>query len=80
MELDCSKYLSIDNGKGILINQTDARILDRHNINYLNCSNMSDLILIVGKYIDDNYDDELDDIEEVLIHLAENRYYNETKK
>lgn len=80
MKLDCSKYLSVDNGKGVLINQSDALILKQYGIDYLASRSMSELILIVGKYIDDNYDSELDDLEEVLSHLIENHYYNETKK
>lgn len=78
--LDCSKYLSIDNGKGLLISQNDAYVLGQYGIDYSSCISISDLILIIGKYIDDNYDSELDDLDEVLGHLMENHYYNETKK
>lgn len=77
---DYTKYLSIDNGKGILINPNDAYILEQYGIDYYNCSNMKDLILIIGNYIDDNYDSELDDLEEVLSHLVEMHYYIEVNK
>lgn len=78
--IDCSKYLSIDNGKGILLNKNDAYVLDSYGIDYSNCLSISDLILIIGKYIDDNEIDELDDLEMVLSNLMEMHYYNETKK
>lgn len=78
--IDCSKYLSIDNGKGILLNRNDAYVLDSYGIDYSNCLSISDLILIIGKYIDDNEIDELDDLEIVLSNLMEMHYYNETKK
>lgn len=78
--IDCSKYLSIDNGKGILLNRNDAYVLDSYGIDYSNCLSISDLILIIGKYIDDNEIDELDDLEMILGNLMEMHYYNETKK
>ena len=78
MELDCSKYLSIDNGKGLLIGQNDALVLKQYGIDYMLFDSMSELILIVGKYIDENEDCE--ELEDVLTNLVESHYYNETKK
>lgn len=77
---DYRKYLSVDNGNGILLNQNDAFILGQYGIDYCNCSNISDLILLISNYIDDNYDSELDGLEEVLEHLMEMHYYYEVKK
>lgn len=77
---DYRKYLSIDNGKGLLISKNDSFILEQYSIDYYNCSCIGDLIFIIGKYIDDNYDSELDDLEEVLENLLEMHYYNEIKK
>lgn len=80
IEEDYRKYLSIDNGKGLLISQNDSFVLAHYGINYYNCSCLGELILIISKYIDDNYDSELDDLEDVLAHLSEMHYYNEIKK
>lgn len=77
---DYRKYLSIDNGKGILINPNDAFVLEQYGIDYYKCSSISELILIISNYIDDNYDSELEGLEEVLDHLSEMHYYNEIKK
>ena len=77
---DYRKYLSIDNGKGLLISKNDVFVLEHYGIDYCRCSNLNDLILILSNYIDDNYDSELDDLEEVLEHLMEMHYYYEIKK
>ena len=77
---DYRKYLSIDNGKGLLISKNDVFVLEHYDIDYCRCSSLSDLILLLSNYIDDNYDSELDDLEEVLEHLMEMHYYYEIKK
>ena len=78
--VDYRKYLSIDNGKGLLINKNDAFILEQYGFDYYNCSSISDLMLIINRFIDDNEISELDDLEDVISHLMEVHYYNETKK
>ena len=80
IEEDYTKYLSIDNGKGLLLKSNDAIILDSYGIDYRNCSSISDLIIIVSKYMDDSEIIELDDLEDVLINLSEMNYYYNTKK
>ena len=77
---DYRKYLSIDNGRGILLNSYDALILDQYNIDYYNVSDIKELILVIGNYIDDNQLSELEDLEDVLMLLNEVHYYNEVKK
>ena len=78
--IDYSKYLSIDNGNGLLFNREDVRVMEFYNINYQNCNSISDLIMVISKFIDDNYDDDVDELEEVLSHLMENHYYNYVNK
>ena len=80
IEEDYRKYLSVDNGKGLLIRTNDAYVLDSYGIVYSSCSSISDLIIIINKYIDDNEIYELDDLEDVLVNLSEINYYNNTKK
>lgn len=77
---DYRKYLSYDNGHGILINTYDKEILDKYQINYKECSNIKSIIIQINNFIDDNYYEELDDLELVLEHLEENYYYNEVNK
>lgn len=80
IEEDYRKYLSFDNGNGLLIKSNDCYILDSYGIDYSKCSSISDLIIIINKYIEDNEIDELDAIEDVLVNLSEINYYNNTKK
>lgn len=78
---DYTKYLSYDNGKGLLLNKNDIFVLEQYGIDYSNCFSISDLIFQIGEFIDDsNWLDDMEDLEEVLCHLKEMHYYNETKK
>ena len=60
---DYRKYLSIDNGKGILLKQNDAYILSSYGIDYEEYSSMNDLIVVVSNYLDEHLDEELDGLE-----------------
>lgn len=77
---DYSKYLSYDNKKGILLNKQDKEVLDIYKINYQTKSNLKDLILEINEYLEDNYYEDLDDLEIVLSHLEETYYYTQIKK
>ena len=77
MKEDYTKYLSYDNGHGILISSYDKLILDRYKIPYKDLKSLSDLILRVEKYLEEYEDEEL---ENVLEHLSEVHYYQETNK
>ena len=78
-KIDYTRYLSKDNGKGILINKHDLEILNKYNFDYQKYSNLSSLIFDIDNYLNDN-EESLIDLEEVLIRLSEFHYYNETKK
>ena len=77
---DYRKYLSYDNGKGLLLNNNDKEVLDKYRINYQTCSNIKSLVIYINEYLEDNYYDELEDLEYVLEHLEETYYYNEVNK
>lgn len=77
---DYTTYLSVDNGKGLLIREKDAFILAQYGINYFNYSTIHELIFTVGNYIDDHYDEDIDDLDEVLEYLMESYYYYEVNK
>ena len=77
---DYSKYLSYDNKKGLLLNKQDKNILDIYKIDYSNISNLKDLIIIINEYLEDNYYEDLDDLELVLNHLEETYYYTKINK
>lgn len=77
---DYRKYLSYDNGYGILLNNYDKEILDKYKINYKECSNIKSIIIEINNIIDDNYFDEVEDLEIILEHLEEYYYYNQVNK
>lgn len=77
---DYRRYLSVDNGRGILLNKDDAFILERCGIDYKNCSSFGSLITIINSYIDDFDVEEQEELEEVLDHLMEKHYYYEVNK
>lgn len=77
---DYSKYLSYDNKKGILLNKDDKSILDRHKINYDKLTSLKDLIIEINEYLEDNYYEDLEDLEIVLSNLEETYYYTKINK
>lgn len=78
-DIDYKNYLSIDNGKGLLLNKEDIKVLDKYGFDYRTYSNLNNLIFDVDNYLNQSYDD-LEDLEEVLIRLSDSYYYNEIKK
>ena len=79
-KIDYLKYLSYDNGKGILLNGNVKFILENYGIDYYNCSCFNDLIFKIREYMDNEVLEDIDDLEDVLCHLSEMHYYYETKK
>ena len=77
--IDYSKYLSIDNGKGLLLNKEDIAILYKYGFDYKTYTNLSNLIFDIDNYINSNYLVD-DDLEKVLIDLSETNYYINVKK
>ncbi|MBR3161910.1 MAG: hypothetical protein IKF19_04190 [Bacilli bacterium] len=79
LDIDYYKYLSIDNGKGVLFNREDIDILSLYGFDYMKYSNIRELIFDIDNYLNDTYE-ELDDLEEVLVRLSEIDYYVNIKK
>ena len=77
---DYTKYLSVDNGSGVLLNENDVAVLKKYGIDWSFCSSIKELIFVIGLYIDESYEEDLDDLEDVLCHLMEVHYYCETNK
>ncbi len=79
LDINYNDYLSIDNQKGLLFKKSDINILSNYGFNYKNYSSYNELIFDLDNYINSTYED-LEDLEEVLIRLSEQNYYNNTKK
>ena len=79
--IDYTKYLSYDNGKGLLINSSDVFILEKYGIDYANCIGITDLIFQISEVMESGLlEEDMEDLIEVLSHLNEMHYYYETKK
>jgi len=73
-DIDYSKYLSVDNGKGILLSKSDIEILERYGFDFNYYSNIKDLLIDLDNYCNDNLIEE--DLEEVINKISEMYYYN----
>lgn len=77
MNEDYRRYLSYDNGHGLLIPFLDKDVIDRYSVCYDGMDSIRDLIFQLENILVET-DDEL--LEEVIDHLWEIHYYHETKK
>lgn len=74
---EVDKHLFKRRENSLLLNDFQISILERNGINYLDYTNIGDLLYQIENSLDNNYDDELDYIG---MQLAEIMYYNNTKK
>ncbi len=62
---------------GLMLSDNDIEILKRNGINYLDYSNLEQLIFVISDSLEEEENDEL---EELNIKLGEYNYYNYTNK
>ena len=78
-KIDYRNYLSLYNGKGILLNKSDVEILNKYGFDYKKYTDLNNLIFDIDNFINTSYD-ELEDLENVLIRISEIYYYNQVNK
>lgn len=76
-DIDYSKYLSVDNGKGILLSKEDTLVLKKYGIDYKKYGKLNELIFDIESLLDEEEDEEL---EEICSKLSEIYYYNYVNK
>lgn len=65
----------------IYLSNKQISILERYRIEYKNVLDMNELIFKIEDYIENNYDyEEMDDLENLSLELAEFNYYYNTNK
>lgn len=79
-DIDYKKYLSYDNGRGLLFSNDDVIILKRYGFDCDNYDNLSSLIFDVDSYLNGSCLDDCEDLENVLIRLSDLDYYNNFNK
>ena len=62
----------------IYLSDSDIKVLEKYEINYLNYNNMQELLFDLEEILNNNYVD--NDLEELSIKLAEYNYYFLTNK
>ena len=63
----------IEKKKNIYLSDNDIKILNKYDINYLNFSNMKELMFYIQDIINNDYVES--DLEDLLIKLNEYNYY-----
>lgn len=79
-KIDYRKYLSYDNGNGVLLPANTIEVLKNYQIDYLNCQTLEQLIFNIQNILNTIDDKEAEELEEVLLHLNELHYYHKTNK
>lgn len=64
----------------IYLNDNDIDVLKKYDFDVDKYSNVKSLILDIEEYLDENYDMEFDDLEQVADSLQEFNYYHNTDK
>lgn len=70
-------------GKDILINDYETNVLLKCNIDVTKCNSIDEVLLLIDRYLDDEYDlddEEYDEIDYVANNLSERKYYGEVNK
>lgn len=67
-------------GKNILINDYEASILLKYNIDATKCASIDEVLLLVDRVDDDLEAEEYDELDYVASTLAERKYYMDTNK
>lgn len=77
---DLHKNLHKLYGNDIYLSDNDLEILKRYEFDINKYSNIKSLILDLSEYLEEAYDNDLSDLEQVLDSLAEFDYYHNTNK
>lgn len=67
-------------GNNIYLTDYQIDILKKYNIDYENCSNISELIFMIETYLNNHYDTDYNDLELISQSLSELNYYNNINK
>ena len=79
IEEDFNKRSLKQRKNGIYLSDEQINILEKYNINYLNYTNINELIFYIEDYLNNSYM-ELEDLESVSEALSNFNYYNNTNK
>lgn len=75
--IDLDSFMNIDNGNGILLSKYEIELLLKYDIDYRNYSDIESLLKEIDDILENDYIEELEDI---VIKLEEQHYYEDIKK
>ncbi len=64
---------------GLMLTNKEIEVLKRYDINYQSCSNLKQILSMIEEVFNDAYDD-MDDLDEISLSIAERDYYQNTNK
>lgn len=67
-------------GNDIYLSDNQIEVLKQYDFKYQNYSSLKSLIFDIEEYLNENYGEELEDLENVASSLAEFNYYHNTNK
>lgn len=67
-------------GNGIYLSDDQVEILNQYDFKYQNYPSLKSLIFDIEEYLNENYEEDLEDLENVASNLAEFDYYHNTNK
>lgn len=65
---------------GMMLSDNQVSVLEANNINYNNYKDIKSLVFQIETILNENYDDSLEELDEVSKQLSEISYYNYTNK
>lgn len=79
-ELKVEKDFIKKRNNGFLLSDNMISILEKYHIDYKKFNNIKSLIFEIESYINESFDEDIEDLEIVSERLAEYDYYNNTNK
>ncbi len=79
-DINPRKNMKKDYGNGIYLSDQEKEILEQYDFSLQNYTNIKSLIFDIEEYLNQNYDQELEDLEMVANSLAELNYYQNTNR
>lgn len=69
-----------DYGNGIYLSKQEKNVLEKYHFSVENYANLKSLLFDIEEYLNENYEESLDDLENIADNLAELNYYQNTNK
>ena len=69
-----------DYGNGIYLSKQEKKVLEKYHFSVENYANLKSLLFDIEEYLNENYEESLDDLENIADNLAELNYYQNTNK